>query len=94
MRRLQRRPTTTSLLYYEDTEPNKLCDLHSLTAERDRALIDKLGNQVRNLGANDKVDPTLKENIPGLTLGEAPTAGSSGDTSGQADGQAEPRSTF
>ena len=52
-------------------------------------MIDKLGNQVRNLGANDKVDPTLKVNIPGLTLGEAPPAGSSGDTSGQADGQGE-----
>jgi penicillin-binding protein 1A len=90
------KPTTTSLLFYEDTQPNKLCDWHSLTAERDRALIDKLGNQVRSLGADDKVDPTLKVNIPGLTLGEAPPAGSSGDAqSGQDAGQAkEPQSSI
>jgi penicillin-binding protein 1A len=67
---------TSTLLFYEGTQPNRLCDWHSLSAERDRALIDKLGGQIRKLGDGSKVDATLKVNIPGLDLG----GGSSQDT--------------
>jgi penicillin-binding protein 1A len=59
----------TTLLFYEGTQPNKLCDWHSLSAERDRTLIDKLGGQIRNLSDGAKVDSTLRVNIPGLNLG-------------------------
>lgn len=69
-------PTTTTLLFYEGTQPNKFCDWHSLSAERDRTLIDKLGGQIRNLSDGGAVDPTLKVNIPGFDLGGT-TAGSS-----------------
>jgi penicillin-binding protein 1A len=77
---------TTSLLFYEGTQPNKLCDWHSLSAERDRTLIEKLGGQVRNLSDGSKVDSTLKVNIPGLELGGS---GQPGSSSG---GKSEPSS--
>jgi penicillin-binding protein 1A len=72
---------TTTLLFYEGTQPNRLCDWHSLSAERDRTLIDKLGGQIRKLSDGPTVDSTLKVNIPGLDLGggsspAAPPAGS------------------
>jgi penicillin-binding protein 1A len=69
---------TTSLLFYEGTQPRKLCDWHSLSAERDRTLIEKLGGQVRSLTDGARVDSTLKVNIPGLELGgsSAPPIGS------------------
>ena len=62
---------TTSLLFYEGTQPDKLCDWHSLSAERDRSLIDKLGGQIKSLGGNtgQPIDTTLKVDIPGLNLG-------------------------
>ena len=64
---------TTNLLFYEGTQPNKLCDWHNLSAERDRSLIEKLGGQVRNLTNGSPVDSTLKINIPGLELGGSAT---------------------
>jgi penicillin-binding protein 1A len=67
---------TTTLLFYEGTQPNKFCDWHSLSAERDRTLIDKLGGQVRTLSDSAKVDPTLKVNIPGLNLSGSASPGS------------------
>jgi penicillin-binding protein 1A len=60
---------TTTLLFYEGTQPRRLCDWHNLSAERDRTLIEKLGGQVRNLSDSPKVDSTLKVNIPGLDFG-------------------------
>ena len=63
-----------TLLFYEGTQPNKLCDWHSLSAERDRTLIDKLGGQLRGLGKGSTVDSTLHVNIPGLNLGEGPSS--------------------
>jgi penicillin-binding protein 1A len=81
-------PTTTSLLFYEGTQPDKLCDWHSLSAERDRALIGKLGGQIRSLGDGTRVDSTLKVNIPGLDLGDASTPGAAANSqSGQGAGQ-------
>jgi penicillin-binding protein 1A len=72
---------TTTLLFYEGTQPNKLCEWHSLSAERDRTLIDKLGGQIRNNGDGARVDSTLRVNIPGLNLG--------GNAPGSAPGGAE-----
>ena len=34
---------TTTLLFYEGTQPNKLCDWHTLSAERDRTLLERTG---------------------------------------------------
>jgi penicillin-binding protein 1A len=59
---------TTTLLFYEGTQPNKLCDWHSLSVERDRTLLERLGGQVRSLSDGPKLDSTLKINIPGLNL--------------------------
>ncbi len=62
--------STIDLLFYEGTEPDKLCEWHSLSAERDRALLDKLGGEVRKSGKGAPgVDPTLRLNLPGLGLG-------------------------
>jgi len=80
-------PSTTSLLFYEGTQPNKLCDWHSLSAERDRTLINKLGGQIRGLGDGATVDSTLKVNIPGLNLGDTTAAGSGGDSNPGQSGQ-------
>jgi len=71
---------TTTLLFLEGTQPNKLCDWHSLSAERDRTLIDKLGGQIRSLSDGTTVDSTLKVNIPGFGLGGNPTPGSAAGT--------------
>jgi penicillin-binding protein 1A len=73
---------TTTLLFYEGTQPNKLCDWHNLSAERDRTLIEKLGGQVRNLTDGTQVDSTLRVNIPGLELGGSaqPSAGQQSPT--------------
>jgi penicillin-binding protein 1A len=62
---------TTSLLFYDGTQPNKLCDWHSLSAERDRTLIDKLGGQIRQLSTDtgQAVDSTLKVDLPGFYVG-------------------------
>lgn len=79
---------TTSLLFYEGTQPNKLCDWHSLSAERDKTLLEKLGGQVRNLSDGSKVDPTLKVNIPGLELDSSPTGGTKAEPAkAQGEGQ-------
>jgi penicillin-binding protein 1A len=72
---------TTTLLFYDGTQPSKLCDWHSLSAERDRTLIQKLGGQVRNLTDGANVDSTLKVNIPGLELGGGPGQSSSSQPS-------------
>lgn len=71
---------TTTLLFYEGTQPNKFCDWHSLSAERDRTLIEKLGGQVKKLSDGNKVDSTLTVNIPGLNISgsASPASGSSG----------------
>jgi penicillin-binding protein 1A len=71
---------TTNLLFYEGTQPNKLCDWHNLSAERDRSLIEKLGGQVRNLTDGTPVDSTLKVNIPGLELGGSAAPGAKVDS--------------
>ncbi len=92
--------TAINLLFYEGTQPNKLCDWHSLSAERDRTLIDKLGGQIRGLNSGDKVDSTLKVNIPGLDLGSAaapspPGAAAPDAPSSPAGGQtADPQSVI
>jgi penicillin-binding protein 1A len=85
---------TTTLLFYEGTQPNRLCDWHSLSAERDRTLIDKLGGQVRKFSEGAKIDSTLKVNIPGLNLGGGSTTGGSSEPSGAQGGPqtAEPQS--
>ncbi len=62
---------TTTLLFYEGTQPNKLCDWHNLSAERDRTLIEKLGGQIRGLSDRPKLDSTLKVNLPGFSIGGA-----------------------
>jgi penicillin-binding protein 1A len=96
---------TTTLLFYDGTQPNKLCDWHSLSAERDRTLIQKLGGQVRNLTDGANIDSTLKVNIPGLELGgpgqssssqPSPSTGAKGESpSSQGDGQtADPQSAI
>ncbi|HOX48072.1 MAG TPA: PBP1A family penicillin-binding protein [Spirochaetales bacterium] len=64
---------TTSLLFYEGTEPKKYCDLHQYGAERDRSLLDKLGDQMKLYGDSGAVDSKLNLDIPGLDLG-APSA--------------------
>lgn len=74
---------TKTLLFYEGTQPNKLCDWHTLSAERDKTLIDKLGEQVRSLSDGAKVDSTLKVNIPGFNLG---SPSGDGQTSSQQSG--------
>ncbi len=56
------------LLFLEGTQPTRSCDLHQYSAERDRGLIDRLGNQMQLLGDPGKVDSTLKIDIPGLDL--------------------------
>jgi len=75
---------TTTLLFYEGTQPRRLCDWHNLSAERDRTMIEKLGGQVRNLSDGPRVDSTLKVNIPGFDLGGSskpePPAGGGGQT--------------
>lgn len=76
---------TVSLLFYEGTQPTKLCDWHSLSAERDRALLDKLGGQVRTLSDGSKVDSTLKVNIPDFDSPAVPGPAGSG-ASGSAQG--------
>jgi penicillin-binding protein 1A len=73
---------TTTLLFYEGTQPKKLCDWHSLSAERDRTLIDKLGGQIRNLSDGARVDSTLKVNIPGLDLGGSASPAPQGAATG------------
>ncbi len=60
---------TVTLLYYEGTQPNQLCDVHVFGAERDRSLLDKLGNQMRLLDGQPQADPTLRLNIPGIDFG-------------------------
>jgi penicillin-binding protein 1A len=74
---------TTTLLFYEGTQPSRLCDWHNLSAERDRTMLDKLGGQVRNLGESSRLDPTLKVNIPGLDLNASPQDAQPGSPSGQ-----------
>jgi penicillin-binding protein 1A len=79
---------TVNLLFYEGTQPSKLCDWHSLSAERDRTLIEKLGSQVRNLSDGSKVDPTLKVNIPGLELDSGSGVGTKSEPAkAQGEGQ-------
>jgi hypothetical protein len=79
---------TTTLLFYEGTQPSKLCDWHSLSAERDRSLIEKLGGQVRNLTDGAKVDPTLKVSIPGLELGGSSPPGGAPGANAKSEAQA------
>jgi penicillin-binding protein 1A len=73
---------TTTLLFYEGTQPDRLCDWHNLSAERDRTMLEKLGGQVRNSSDAPKVDSTLKVNIPGLNLGGPSEGGAAPSTKG------------
>jgi len=57
---------TITLLFLEGTQPNKICDYHSTSAERDRSLIDKIEGQVRSSGAGPKVDSRLRLDLPSL----------------------------
>ncbi len=59
---------TTSLLFYEGTQPSRYCDLHQYGAERDQALLNKLGDQLKLLNDGNAVDSKLKIDIPGLDL--------------------------
>jgi penicillin-binding protein 1A len=85
---------TTTLLFLEGTQPNKLCDYHSTSAERDRNLLDKIQGQVRSSGEGPKIDSKLKLNLPsldgdaaaptGATPAGAPTAGTGASGTTQA----------
>jgi penicillin-binding protein 1A len=69
---------TEDLLFLEGTQPTRSCDLHQYSAERDRGLIDKLGNQMQLLGDSPKADSKLRIDIPGLDLSAPPPAAPSG----------------
>jgi len=77
---------TVNLLFYEGTQPSRLCDWHSISTERDKAMLDKLGGQVRNL-SDSKLDPTLKVNIPGFDLGGSQPAPAAKGEANQPGGQ-------
>jgi penicillin-binding protein 1A len=62
---------TTTLLFLDGTQPNKLCDYHSTSAERDRSLLDKIEGQVRSSGEGPRVDSKLRLDLPGLDDGSA-----------------------
>jgi penicillin-binding protein 1A len=64
-----------SLLYYDGTQPDKLCDIHQFGAERDQRLLDKLGNQAQFSGSGPRPDASLKIDIPGLDLSSPPPGG-------------------
>jgi penicillin-binding protein 1A len=70
---------TEDLLFLEGTQPTRSCDLHQLGQERDKSLLDKLGNQVQLYGNSTSVDSTLKVDIPGLDL-SAPAGAPPGQT--------------
>jgi penicillin-binding protein 1A len=74
-----------SLLYYDGTQPDKLCDIHQFGAERDQRLLDKLGNQAQFSGSGPRPDASLKIDIPGLDLSSPPPGGTgtgTGNTNG------------
>ena len=58
----------STLLYYDGTQPDKLCDIHQFGEERDRRLLDKLGTQAQFSGTGPRPDASLKIDIPGLDL--------------------------
>ncbi len=61
---------TVKLMFYEGTQPNRLCDVHPGNSERDRDLLGKIGGQVELLDPGAAVDSRLRLNIPGLDLEE------------------------
>jgi penicillin-binding protein 1A len=63
---------TVKLLFYEGTQPNKLCDIHPGNSERDRELLGKIGGQMQLLDSGPALDSKLRLDIPGLDL-EAPS---------------------
>jgi penicillin-binding protein 1A len=69
------------LLFYEGTQPNKLCDVHPGNTERDRDLLGKIGDQMRILDAGPTIDSRLKIDIPSFDFGVPATnsAGSAND---------------
>ncbi|HUW40529.1 MAG TPA: PBP1A family penicillin-binding protein [Rectinemataceae bacterium] len=84
-----------TLLYYDGTQPDKLCDIHQFGAERDQQLLNKLGNQARFSGSGPVPDATLKIDIPGLDLsppppGGGPASGGSSTAPSQAPSSAAP----
>jgi len=64
---------TVKLLFYEGTQPNRLCDVHPGSSERDRELLGKIGDQMRFIDSRPEIDSLLKLDIPGLE--EPPEAG-------------------
>lgn len=65
---------TEDLLFLEGTQPARSCDLHSSGQERDKALIEKLGNQVQLLG--DGKGPDSKLSLPSFDFTAPPAEGS------------------
>ncbi|MBL8967362.1 MAG: hypothetical protein JNG85_10145, partial [Spirochaetaceae bacterium] len=80
---------TISLLYYEGSQPTNYCDIHQYSAERDKTLMNKLGDQLKLIdGGGSPVDSKLKLDIPGLDLSAPegqPPAGATAPTSGLLD---------
>ena len=57
---------TVKLLFYEGTQPNKLCDIHPGNSERDRDLLGRIGDQLKLIDPGSSIDTKLNLDIPGL----------------------------
>jgi penicillin-binding protein 1A len=68
---------TEDLLFLEGTQPTRTCDLHANGAERDRNLLDRLGNQVQIYGNSSRPDSSLKLDLD-LSPSPAPQGGNQG----------------
>jgi penicillin-binding protein 1A len=55
---------TTTLLFYEGTQPNRLCDIHTLNAERDRSLLEKMDEQIQIIEGLSSLDTSLRLELP------------------------------
>lgn len=67
---------TVRLLFYEGTQPNKLCDIHPGNSERDQDLMGKIGDQMKLINPGQSIDSRLNFEIPGLE--PAPAQGTPG----------------
>jgi penicillin-binding protein 1A len=65
---------TVTLLYYEGTQPSVLCDIHQYSADRDKDILNKLGDQMNLIDGGSRVDPGLKIGLPGLDPSAIPPA--------------------
>jgi len=68
---------TVKLMFYEGTQPNRLCDIHPGNSERDQDLLGKIVEQMRFLDAEGSLDSSLDFDLTDLdALRLEPPAGS------------------